>query len=86
MQSYFDSFAKILHKLKKSEHDQIIQKEIVENLDKIFQGMNNCSSKIFSAAKFIEYFVNDILDYSMLNKDEKNFIKDLKVYDIKQAI
>lgn len=39
-----------------------------------------------SAAKFIDYFVHDILDYTILNKEEKNFAKDLKLEDIRTTI
>lgn len=49
-------------------------------------GLYCCGSKIFSAAKFIDYFVHDILDYTILNKDCKNFIKNNKVFEINEAI
>lgn len=35
-----------------------------------------------SAAKFIDFFVHDILDYTILNKDDKNFTKDISVFDV----
>ena len=39
-----------------------------------------------SAAKFIDFFVHDILDYSILNKEEKVFTKALGIFDIREAI
>ena len=39
-----------------------------------------------SAAKFIDYFVHDMLDYTILNKDEKNFTKTIEKFNIKNAI
>ena len=39
-----------------------------------------------SAAKFIDYFVHDILDYTILNKEEKNFAKDTTSMDIRATI
>ena len=39
-----------------------------------------------SAAKFIDYFVHDIIDYTILNKQEKNFAKDLQSMDIRQTV
>jgi hypothetical protein len=39
-----------------------------------------------SAAKFIDFFVHDILDYSILNKEEKNFTKALAIFDIREAV
>ena len=49
-------------------------------------GLSENAKKIFSAAKFIDYFVHDILDYTVLKKDSKNFVKDMKIQDIKDII
>ena len=39
-----------------------------------------------SATKFIDFFVHDILDYTLLNKDGKNFTKNFTIFNIKMAI
>ena len=39
-----------------------------------------------SASKFIDYFVHDMLDYSILNKNDKNFTKTVEKFDIRKAI
>ena len=39
-----------------------------------------------SAAKFIDFFVHDILDYTILNKDKQNFTKQMIEFDIREAI
>ena len=52
----------------------------------IFGGLKVCGKKITSASKFIDYFVHDILDYTILNKKEKNFTKDLSVFDIRETL
>ena len=39
-----------------------------------------------SASKFIDFFVHDILDYTLLNKNAKNFIKNMTVFDIKTCV
>ena len=39
-----------------------------------------------SACKFIDFFVHDILDYTLLNKESKNFMKDNKTFDLTKAI
>ena len=36
--------------------------------------------------KFVDFFVHDILDYTILNKDEKNFNKKISVFDIELAV
>jgi signal transduction histidine kinase len=39
-----------------------------------------------SASKFIDFFVHDLLDYTILNKDAKNFIKNPTIFDINKAL
>lgn len=39
-----------------------------------------------SAAKFIDFFIHDILDYTVLFKNEKGFSKNMEVFNIKEAI
>lgn len=39
-----------------------------------------------SATKFIDYFVHDILDFSVLNQNSKNFTKTNSVFNIKKAV
>lgn len=39
-----------------------------------------------SSAKFIDYFVHDILDYTVLTNDINNFIKNFTIFDIRDAI
>ena len=41
---------------------------------------------MISSTKFIDFFVHDILDYTILNKDEKNFTKNISVFSIKSAV
>lgn len=38
------------------------------------------------AGKFIDYFVHDILDYSILSRNDKNFTKDITCFDVREAI
>jgi hypothetical protein len=57
-----------------------------EKLGKIHLGLEKCSTKMSSACKFIDFFVHDVLDYTILNKDSKNFIKNSSNFDINIAI
>ena len=38
------------------------------------------------ATKYIDFFVGDILDYSVLNDEPQNFKKQNKKFDIRKAI
>jgi len=38
------------------------------------------------ASKFIDFFVHDLLDYTILNKDATNFIKNPAIFDINLAL
>ena len=39
-----------------------------------------------SSAKFIDYFVHDMLDYTVLTNDCSNFIKNVTRFDIRTVI
>ena len=39
-----------------------------------------------SATQFIDFFIHDILDYSVLNEDSTNFTPKNTFFDIRQAI
>ena len=52
----------------------------------IHEGLHSCTKKIVSASKFIDYFVHDMLDYTILNKEEKNFTKTIDRFDIRTAV
>lgn len=52
----------------------------------MLEGLNGCGYKIISATKFIDFFVHDILDYTVLSKDGTNFIKNWGIFDIRTAI
>ena len=39
-----------------------------------------------SATKFIDFFVHDILDYTILNKDDANFTKKITLFNIDFAV
>ena len=55
-------------------------------MQKIYQGLVECGRKYYSATKFIDFFVHDMLDYSILNQDEKKFTKDLSKFNIIDAV
>jgi len=63
------------------EIKQVLQladiKKLKAYLFEIFHKIVLCSSKVQSATKFTDFFVHDILDYTILNKEEKNFVKNL---------
>ena len=63
-------------------NDPSISKDVLKKLDQIYNGLKESAKKIFSAAKFVDYFVHDILDYTMLNKESQNFVKDIKTNNL----
>ena len=52
----------------------------------IYDGFNQSGKKITQASKFIDFFVHDILDYTLLNKNSVGFIKHMEVFDINKCI
>ena len=55
-------------------------------LDKIFTGMKQCCHKMTSSANLIDYFVHDILDYTILTSNNKKFTKDVSIFDIRESV
>ena len=86
MQGYLLNFGKIIYNLKKTDKDQMISKDLVDKLESLHVGIQSSGQKMFSATKFIDFFVHDILDYTILNKQEKNFTKNSSILDIREAI
>ena len=41
---------------------------------------------MMKAGKFIDYFVHDILDYSIINREGNKFTKDCSIFDVRDAI
>jgi hypothetical protein len=39
-----------------------------------------------NASNFIDFFVHDILDYTMLNKESTNFTKNISAFDIRDSV
>ena len=52
----------------------------------ICEGLETNASKMTSSAKFIDYFVHDMLDYTVLTNDCSNFIKNVTRFDIRTVI
>ena len=66
--------------------NQINDLQLKEQLAEIYTSIYKCGKKMSSATNFIDFFVHDILDYTILNKDEKNFKKNITIFNIKSAV
>ena len=51
---------------------QIENIDIQAKLVRVYENIYNCGKKMASATKFIDFFVHDILDYTILNKDKND--------------
>jgi signal transduction histidine kinase len=64
-------------------------KKIVKSnheLKHIHDQLSESGNKVCSASKFLDFFVHDILDYTMLNKDETEFHKKIENFNIRDAV
>lgn len=52
----------------------------------IYDGLYQSGRKITQAAKFIDFFVHDILDYTLLKKNAIGFVKHMEIFDINKCI
>ena len=69
-----------------SESEICNSETVFKQIDVIFEGIGVCARKMQHAAKYIDFFVGDILDYTVLNDASENFQKDNTTFDIRKAI
>ena len=55
--------------------EQVSNCDLRKSMHIIVTDIFSCGEKMTSSTKFIDFFVHDILDYTILNKDEINFVK-----------
>ena len=65
----------ILNSESQAQETSLEQERFICNLRSIYAGLRKCGHKLSSASKFIDFFVHDILDYTILNKEALNFKK-----------
>ena len=59
---------------------------IKSKLDYISQNIDTCIKKLRSSTKFADFFIHDILDFTIMKEDNKNFQKHLEIFDIRDAV
>ena len=74
-----------MEKLEKNKEDPFV-KLILEKLKLINQGLYTNSIKMTNSANLIDYFVHDMLDYTILSNTVDNFVKDNSTFDIAECI
>ena len=52
----------------------------------LYKELKTVGKKMESASKFIDFFVHDILDYSVLMNNSKAFRAENEVFDIREGI
>ena len=63
----------------------MVTTEIATTFEQLLEGFSISRARLATAGRFIEFFVDDILDYTVLNNDEPKFIKNMEVFDLKHA-
>ena len=89
MEGFFENFQYLKSELQNMNGhvtDEKKFKKIVKALGEVYSGLKTCGKKMTSSAMFIDYFVHDILDFSILNKEGAKFTKDLNVFSIKDTV
>ena len=76
----------ILGALKETIEELKSEIKSTNKIQLIYNDLEQCTNKMFTASKFIDYFVNDMLDYSVLNRDSESFNTNIGTFDIRNAI
>lgn len=71
---------------KRQEGGTIEIDSIYPMLEQISKNVEESIRKLQQSGKFIDYFVHDILDFSILRKNGEKFQKDIKVFDIRSMV
>ena len=58
----------------------------IPKLNPFLLSLQESCHKLYTAINLIDHFFHDIIDYNMLSKDQKNFEKDERYFDIKTNI
>lgn len=82
MEVVFQAILKIMGVLRNAPG----MKKVYDEIQKCYSDLKVCSDRISSAVKFMDFFVHDILDYAVLQKDVKGFIKNSTFFDVREAI
>ena len=86
MDEYFQNFTYINMLLKNENIPNKKFKKALNGLHKVCEGLKTCGKKMANSAKFIDYFVHDILDFSILTRTGAKFTKDLNIISIKETV
>jgi hypothetical protein len=57
-----------------------------EKLHEVMDGIKMCGSKMKTACLFIDFFIHDVLDYTVLNNNRNNFVKTLETFEVYEVI
>ena len=72
LKNYLQDFTKFMSSQNEVEQDDNTKK-VLKKIETMFRGIDVCAQKMQHATQFINFFVGDILDYSVLNEASENF-------------
>ena len=52
----------------------------------MYEGIKKSSRYITNSAQLIDFFVHDILDYSIISNKNENFTKKVEIFDIQESV
>jgi signal transduction histidine kinase len=81
---FLNNFKVLLQTLKSQRNEN--KSELIEQFESLMSRFSECCIRIDSAAKLIDFFVHDILDYTILNKKAENFMKNNSIFEVRKAV
>ena len=81
MEISFEQFSEIIDQL-----EEMPISTIKLELKKVYTKFQEVGKKTKAASKLIDFFVHDILDYSLINHNQKKFIKQNMIFDVRDSI
>ena len=84
MNSYISNLKYLIECLDNVDEDII--RDSKSKIKKVLLNLEINSNKMNSSSKFIDYFVHDLLDYTVLSNDSQNFIKQNSEFSLNESI
>ena len=84
MKSYIQNL-KYLEECLDQDDDEIVR-QAKHKLNQVIRNAEICSNKMCSSSKFLDYFVHDMLDYTILTNDKENFNFQISEFCLQDSI
>ena len=82
LENCLDTFKQLINMVRDGEFRD---SDLVDKFTDLYSDTEKASKQILTPTKFIDYFIHDVLDYTVLKKNKDKFIKNLAVFKVQEV-